>query len=68
MVINLQLLVLTEIHQRANIKFETSSPGQEGISQKEQEKMIFPGIPVSCSVLDKYYFWVLYLLVYKRVS
>lgn len=25
MVINLQLLVLTEIHQRADIKFETSS-------------------------------------------
>lgn len=68
MVINPQLLVLTEIHQRADIKFETSSSGQEGISKKEQEKMIFPGIPVSCSVPGKYYFWGLYLSVYKRVS
>lgn len=53
MVINLQLLALTEIHQRADTKFEISSSRQEGISKKEQEKMIFPGIPVSCSVLDK---------------
>lgn len=56
MVINLRLLVLTEIHQRVDTRFETSSSKQQGISMKEQEKMIFPGILVSCSALDKQYF------------
>lgn len=66
-VINLQWLVLTEIHWRVGIIFETSSSRQQGISEKVQEKMTFPGIPVKCSVLDKYYFWNLDLSVYTRV-
>lgn len=53
MVINLRFLVLGEIHQRADTRFETSSSKQQGIPMKEQEKMIFPGILLSCSALDK---------------